>query len=304
MTARPMCPLCKAEGKTWVLCKVCTDKLRENLRELPGLMRDIQDKRIGRTVMPAPANMVGNPDEAPVPYSDHGRRTADLIVNTVGSWVRVLDQDDLIEPGFTEPTICTCRSPRRQCELQWEPLRPRMASWCRWLADRIDRIRFHEAAGQIADEIGGCCSRARKAIDLPPELMLVQKCPTCGHGIFAGKDEETVVCVHCRRAGVDPLPTINVAEARGNLDGMVEHQWATAAKCALVLAAYGMPVKADTIQNWARPERGGRLKVRGVDHAQRRLYRVGDVADLVRAATRRATSDTAPVLDGVTECNA
>lgn len=282
-TTTPKCPACSADSRDWSLCKSCTNTLLVDLRELPDLMRDLQDKRIGRTVMPAPANMVGNPDEAPVPFSDQATRTTNAIVNTIGTWIRALAHDDVEDLADLGPT---------------------MPGWCSWLTERIDRIRFHKAAGQIADEIGECCSRARKAVDLPPELMLVQKCATCGHGIFAGKDEETVVCVHCKRAGVEPLPTINVAEARGNLDGMVEHQWATAAKCALVLAAYGMPVKADTIQNWARPERGGRLKVRGVDHAQRRLYRVGDVADLVRAATRRATSDTAPVLDGVTECNA
>lgn len=278
MTTRPMCPLCKAEGKTWSLCRVCTDKLRENLRELPDLMRDLQDKRIGRTVMPAPANMVGDPTESPVPFSDHATRTTNAIINTIGTWIRALAHDDVEDLADLGPT---------------------MVGWCRWLSERIDRIRFHEAAGQIADDIGDCCERARKAVDLPPELMLVQKCEVCGHGIFAGKDEETVVCVHCKRAGVQPLPEINVAEAREKLDGMIEHQWATAAKCALVLAAYGLPVRETTIWEWARPDRGGRLKVRGVDHAKRQLYRVGDVADLVRAATRRATSNTANALDAM-----
>lgn len=268
-TTTPKCPACSADSRDWSLCKACSNTLLVDLRELPDVMRDLQDKRIGRTVMPAPANLVGNPDEAPVPFSDHARRVTDTIVSTIGSWIRVLTQDaaDLDDLG------------------------PTMPSWCAWLSARIDRIRFHEASGQIAEEIGGCLVRARKAVDLPPELRLVQKCETCGHGIFAGKDDKTVVCVHCKRAGVEPLPEIDVEKARGQLGDMVEHQWATAAKCALVLAAYGLPVKADTIQNWARPERGGRLKVRGLDHAQRRLYRVGDVADLVRAATRRADRD-------------
>ncbi len=281
MTARPMCPLCKSQGKTWALCRVCTDKLRENLRELPDLMRDLQDKRIGRTVMPAPANMVGNPLESPVPFSDHGRRTVDAIVNTVGTWIRSLahdDPDDLADPG------------------------PTMPYWCRWLTERINRIRFHEAAADIAADIDDCCDRARTAVDLPPELVLVQKCETCGHGVFAGKDDKTAVCLHCKRAGVQPLPEIDVAKARARLDGMLEHQWATRAQCALVLAAYGMPVKEDTISAWARPERG-RLSVRGYDSAGRPLYRVGDVADLVRgaieAATRRATSDDPKQLDAV-----
>lgn len=281
-TTTPKCPACSADSRDWSLCKSCTNTLLVDLRELPDLMRDLLDKRIGRTRMPAAANIVGNPDEAPVPFSDHATRTANAIVSTVGSWVRVLAHD----------------------EQDLDELRPTMAGWCAWLVDRVDRIRFHEAAGQIADELGGCCSRARRAVDLPPELMLVQRCATCGHGIFATKDEKAVVCQHCRRAGVKPLPEIDVEKARGQLDGMVEHQWATVSKCALVLAAYGLPVREDTIKNWARPERGGRLQVRGLDSAGRRLYRVGDVADLVRAATRRATSDPAQVLDGVTQCEA
>lgn len=278
-TTAPRCPTCGGQSRDWSLCRACANTLLSELRALPDVMRDLQDKRVGRTVMPAPANMVSDPEEAPVPFSDQARRVHDLIVSTVGSWIRALTQDaaDLDDLG------------------------PTMPSWCSWLAQRIDRIRYHEAAGQIADDIGGCIKRARAAVDLPPELRLVQRCEVCGHGIFAGPEDKTVVCVHCKRANVEPLPEIDVEQARSRLDGMVEHQWATASKCALVLAAYGMPVRADTIQNWARPERGGRLKVRGVDGAGRRLYRVGDVADLVRAATRRVTSDAASSLDRVTE---
>lgn len=276
-TTTPKCPTCGGNSRDWSLCKSCANTLLSELRALPDVMRDLQDKRVGRTVMPAPANMVSDPEEAPVPFSDQARRVHDLIVSTVGSWIRALTQDaaDLDDLG------------------------PTMSSWCRWLAQRIDRIRYHEAAGQIAKDIGGCIKRARAAVDLPPELRLVQKCEVCGHGIFAAKGEETVVCVHCKRAGIPNPPVINVDQARQKLAGMIEHQWATGAKCALLLAAHGMPVREDTIREWARPDRGGKLKVRGHDQAGRRLYRVGDVADLVRAATRRATSNVASKLDGV-----
>lgn len=276
-TTTPKCPACGAVSRDWSLCKSCTSGLLTDLEHLPEAMRDLLDKRVGRTQMPAPANLVGNPDESPVPFSDHARRVHEAVVSTVGSWIRALtvDATDLDDLG------------------------PTMVSWCAWLSARMDRIRFHDAAGQIADEIGGCLVRVREAVDLPPEMVFVQRCEVCGHGIFAGRDEKTAVCAHCRRAKVQPLPEIDVEQARQHLAGMVEHQWATAGKCALLLAAHGLPVREDTIREWARPDRSGRLKVRGVDQAGRRLFRVGDVADLVRAATRRATSDPTTVLDAL-----
>lgn len=311
-TTAPKCPMCAGRSKDWSLCRSCCDQVLVDLRELPDLMRDLLDKRVGRTRIPPPADQDIDPQESRVPFSSAATRTADLIVSTVGTWVRALDQDDLIEPGCPPVKVCRCAPPAAACDLPWRfPLRPRMASWCAWLAERIDRIRFHEAAGQIADDLAGCVKRARASVDLPPELVLVTRCEVCEHDIFAEPDAKTVVCRHCRRAGVKP-PEIDVEKSRRRLSGRLEHQWATAAQCALVLGAHGLPVRESTIWEWARPDRGGKLKVRGRDKARRALYRVGDVADLVRGAmargaatataqgaTRRVTSDAASSVDAV-----
>lgn len=265
----PACPSCGRRSRDGLLCQHCADRLRQDLAELPDLVRDLTVAFTRRSRF----GTGGRGAETPVPFDDRPRAAADAIRNTLSTWIRVLDVGDVGDVGRST------------------------TSWCAWLSARMERIRGHEAADQIVRDVSRCVRSARAAIDRPPDQLFVGACPTCGTAMYASPRETEVVCRSCRRAGVEELVRFDVAANRQRLRQMVEHQWGTVAQCALLLGTFGLDVQEDTIQNWARADRGGQLRRRGTDSAGHALYRVGDVADLahravMRAATRRSRTES------------
>jgi hypothetical protein len=74
---------------------------------------------------------------------------------------------------------------------------------------------------------------------------------------------------------------------------LARDQTATIGECAKVLAVFGLPVKAETIWNWARAreQRGvtypARVWSTGRNDKGECLYRVGDIEALAREAIER-----------------
>lgn len=270
---KPVCPVCTRESRDWLLCTGCTDRLVAYLQEIPSLVRDLRVTYTRQQQFGIQQERVSggglNATVSGVPFDDRAQRVSQAIINTIGTWVRALDAGDTHEAGRT------------------------ISGWCRWLMGRQERIRGAEGVEQMFSEVEAQVRQARRVMDKPGSEEIVGSCPVCKVLLYARKGETHVTCKACKRAGIEELEAYSVNASRENLLNEAEGQLATVAQVAIILASFGLPVRADTVQNWARADRGGRLIKRGEDREGRALYRVGDVADLVRdTAARKADSAT------------
>jgi hypothetical protein len=253
----PSCPRCGAKQADWSLCRVCADKLRGQLLALPGLLRELH------TTLTRQARMGsgGKSNERPLPYDVSASDVGDIVRATLSTWMRELGAEGLSD------------SP---------------AAWCRWMADRVTWIGGQPYADEIADEIDHLTGLVRRAVDRPADREFCGKCETCGADLYARRGAVQETCGRCRAAGVET--TYDPREARAEVLARVEHQWCTAAVCSTVLASFGIEVKAETVQNWARPRDDGKpakLARRGENRLGHALFLVGDVMDLAREQRER-----------------
>ena len=282
--SQPVCPVCQEKSNDWLSCKRCTDRLMAQIAEIPSLVADL---RITHTRQSKFGSGGVRSGESPVPFDDRARALIREAGNTVTTWMRVLDAGDLTY----EVEVCSCK-PYRACRpvIRVESHAGNtIAGWCDWLGQRRQRIRGMDGIEQLASEVDSWVRRVRRVIDRPTDLTFVGTCPVCQGWLYAKADQEEIICQACKRAGIVELTSYSVEASREGMREQMEDQLVTVAQCAILLASFGLGVKADTVHNWARPERGGRLVKRGEDREGRALYRVGDVADLVRdTAARKA----------------
>jgi predicted Rdx family selenoprotein len=157
---------------------------------------------------------------------------------------------------------------------------------------RIERIRSHIAAAEIADEISYCVRIIRHAIDRRPDKVYLGPCQTivegapCKTQLYAPATAEAYDCPQCGQP-------VNVAQRRQELLALIADQVGTVGTCCQVLAMFGLEVKADTIQNWARAReaRDGTVWPPRIWHIDKdlsgaKMYRVGDVVTLVHEAVK------------------
>lgn len=251
------CPVCVHPTKDGLVCRVCINGLVKDLRELPELMGEM-------TVQFARLNQSGTGNGGrgavtPVPFDQRTTEHRDLIVNTIGTWIREIELDDLYEPGTQEP------------------LRNTMASWCAWLLERTDRIRMHPEPAHFLGEIRHCVILARQAIDTPGVSLPCADCPVCGKRIFAPVGATEGVCRHCAWADIDSRVPVDMSHST-LLDQARE---ALVSRRELLDAAkvYQVHVNAHTFKSWIRR---GRLVPKETTADGTPRYRVGDVLDLAR----------------------
>lgn len=261
------CPSCGALTTDGLLCTRETDELKLHLAQLPGLLRELDTNLTRQNQSGGGSDKIRNKDAPrPLPYDGNASEVGDVVKNTLSTWVRELDAGDT------------------------DNLANNSRSLAHWLLARFERIRGHQAAGEIAEEISYCVKLIRRAIDvradrsyLGPCQQIVDAAP-CATQLYAPAGREAYDCPKCGTP-------VNVADRRAELLGMVADQEATVGTCAQVLALFGLDVKAATIQNWSRPRisRDGttwppRLWSSGFNEEGARLYRVGDVETLIHEA--------------------
>lgn len=257
----PKCPRCFAERQDWLLCGACTSRLREQLTELPGLMRELQINVTRQARMGAG----GKINERPLPVDITASYLYDDVKSELVTWQRELDMGDVQD---------TADNPR---------------ALCLWLLGRVERIRGHVAVDEIVGGIDYMVKQVRQAIDRPADKEFCGTCPVCDGDLYSKRGVAKDFCRKCRAAGIETeyVP----GEMREDVKARVEHQWATAGVCATVLGSFGLEVKAETVQNWARPgkpkyegdpPRPPKLHPRGVNQLGHAVFSIGDVMDLAR----------------------
>ena len=294
------------------LCGTCATGLTRDLLAVPGLIADMTvtrarqarmscGKAIGKsaeTALPYAADKNGNPRELPL----------DALVNAVGGWARGvadimrIDLDDILDRRGLRQLAGNNRGGGRPdpAALTGEPLLP-IELAAIWLACHEHDLRRYPFIDQLYDEITDVVATARSAIDSLPTLVFKGPCDyvtdgeVCGVDLYAERGEDWV---RCRRCGA----MYDVYRLDDQALRSAEQMSFTVPDLVRVLAAYGEPVRSNTIHVWASRHdltpRGWRTPDGQVtDHWIRRsdqpVYRLGDVRALIAQAERRRAATRA-----------
>jgi hypothetical protein len=261
------CTVCtRPVGDGARLCPGCTGRLERDLGDLATLADELETTRArqSRTGGQATGIVVRSAD-TPLPWNDKASDAAALLRSTVVAWVRVA-VDDL---GVRCP-------------------RDTMQSMAGTLLAALPRLRHHDAADALLDEIDHVTGLARQVIDRRPDRTYAGPCRAdvdehddqgpscCVEDLYARPGSSIVVCRRCHAEH-------DAAARRDWLLRIAENQLVTVAELAAMLGTGERPFSRHTINSWIRR---GRL----VQHGEHEpaLYRVGDAVTLVYGMRRSA----------------
>lgn len=252
------CPACHRPVADHALCGSCTATLAGDLRQIPGLLVELD-------TYAAKLDQIGEragrrSAEIPLGFRPMAAEVADVLHGTLAAWSRHVAGAagvPLLDVPAESPALLAG-----------------------WLYGWREFIRHLPAAGQLLDEVAYAVRTTRRAIDRPADQHYAGPCDTCETDLYAGQNAETVKCREC--GALYPVP-----ERRAwLLDGLREHL-ATAAEISQGIGdLYGQPINRNTITQWHRREL---LSDHGRTRTGAPLFRIGDVLDLAgRRATRQA----------------
>jgi hypothetical protein len=134
----------------------------------------------------------------------------------------------------------------------------------------MPRIGAHPESLGWYETISKAYENTTKAIDLPPERIRAGKC-TCGQVLYTYEGRDTVTCKPCGTVhDIAELQNATLEKLRTYTD--------TAANVIRALNAAQVPLKMRKLTYWA--DHG---HVTTIQDERGRLYRVGDVLDLMEA---------------------
>lgn len=254
------CPSCGADEPDNALCRRCTARLRSDLADLPALMQDLDDV-LTRQTQTGTGNGKRKSSDRPLIFDQTASITREAVINTISTWVRDLDMGDAVNLGSS------------------------FQSWCRWLTERIDRIRFHVAAGEIFDELTYAVADVRRTVDVPSPRIPYGNCGICNRTVYGSRDATEVTCRYCELAGIASV--LPVDRSHVGLWTKAPDQLVTRKDALEALPFYGLEVKPETFRSWVKREQ----LVRREDpkRPDRTLYRLGDVLDLAKQRGERAS---------------
>jgi hypothetical protein len=149
-----------------------------------------------------------------------------------------------------------------------------------WLIQHMDRVRRHEAAGDMVTEVRAAVTRAVAVINRPAPRVYAGPCGECGMDLITQAGRNLVTCAMCHA-------TYGIAERQDWMRAQLHDYLVTATEAADEwLPAIGIRVADGTIRMWAHRHRlekwPGIPRWPGDEDAPPR-YRVGDIAALAMA---------------------
>ena len=231
------------------LCRGCLDQLDARLREVPGLVDELE-VTITRQDRVGVSAGGSKPTEMPLPFNLGASDARVDLRDKLVSWCR----DVAERSGDSIPYVQDARNAA--------------AVAAQWLLDHLRAVAHHPAAGDLFEEITEAVWRAVKAVDQKPGRVFAGWC--CA-ALYAAPGRSTVVCREC---GTEH----DVRASRDEMRAALEDQTGTAAEVSRMLAAIGVSVTPARIRLWAHRDKLSR----NADGT----YRVGDVVAV--AAGREA----------------
>lgn len=280
------CPVCGDQTDDGLLCRTkCTQRLRQALRSLPELMREL---RINYTRQSQSGTGNGGKSAVtPLMYDVNSSEVRYTVENTVGTWIRSL-MEDYGEAMERRTLVCGGHA----CTVVVEfAAGPNITTWCEWLTARIHRIRGHVAVEQIYDELIYSVRLVRKAIDRPADREYLGTCDLCCSDLFApAGTAEAGGEIHCAKCAevAGPfgfVPIYDVADRRAWMLAKFREGLATAQEILTACPSmYGVQINSGTFYAWVSR---GDLETAGHKPDGTALYSVDVALDLAaKAATR------------------
>lgn len=146
-----------------------------------------------------------------------------------------------------------------------------------WLAVRVDGIARHEEPTVLAVSLIEHDRFAWQIIDRPPELVFAGQCDLCGTHLYAVTGQAFTTCPTCRQPN-------DVALRRAAMLHAVRDRLVTGREAATALTTLELPVTVERIRQWVHRRR---LIVRAHTPDRHRLYRLGDIIDLLTVESAR-----------------
>ncbi|WP_280389293.1 hypothetical protein [Nocardia wallacei] len=296
-------------GSNAALCRECIDGLRDQLLTVPALVYELAITRAGLARNGPPA--VGSrPAEPPLPIRVTGRNrlpgesAVQRLETTVIGWARVIAEDLGVIPAVNIAYLVQLTQDRRlalrtgqrpDAAALAEPASP-LEQAAVWLAHHRLEIARHEAAAELAREVGGAV-RALGAVIWPLERQYLGLCAqksesgeVCGQELRAELGATYTRCRRCRtQYEVRDLKAEAIQNASKRLYTLYE--------IVGLAAAFATPVPKTTLYRWARErkieprgwahrnEYGTRITDHPVSERDPRVYRLGDVLALAERET-------------------
>lgn len=266
------CTVCTAPTADAIfLCRAHESLLVERLREVPGLVGDLEVTvtRQNRTV----AERHGSRSTtAPLPWNEHAAQAAATLaaaLNDASLLVGGIEQDERDPLGG----VAVYDS----------------ANLARWLARNMVTLRRAPEAGELFATLDDAITVARRATDRPIEHVFAGPCRTalsdgrcCRGDVYGRPGASEARCDDCGAR-------FDAAERRAWMLSEIEDQATHSGLLASLVTGLGQPVGSSTIRKWAA---AGRLRVVSVDRKGRKQYRIGEVLELLHPerVTARAGS--------------
>lgn len=239
------------------LCKTCTSDLRDTLREVPFLLRELETV-LTRQAVTGTRNGPRS-ETKPLPFHAAASETRIALTRALeGTAARLIHVD---------------------C-----PRSPRPEHVATWLLGRLDQLRNHDQATEMHHSILGPAEKARWLIDLAPDRWYAGPCDDCKRDLYAETGHGRIEC-YCGRA-------YDIGDRRATLLQAAADHLANAVTIARAVSWLGEePVTPKRIGMWVHRKRllprGHEPYPHGTDPQRTRpLYRVGDVLELLGQETR------------------
>jgi hypothetical protein len=270
-------PYCQRPVHAASVCDPCLDDLEADLRALgarragegTGLAHALEAAYLRQQRFSVASIGIPNPDESSVPYNEAAGKVRRDLSRTLLRWWLVV-QDVTPDSGY----VCYGERTPATVEAMVEYLL-RYRGW----------FRANPAGADAVVDFSRITGKAKAVVDRPPDLVYLGICSMrtktpdgvdeCPEDLYAVHGKDVTVCRRCKNQH-------DVKHRQQILLNSVKDQLATASDISRGLSGLDMVVTAERIRQW---KTRGRIVPRG--DADRPLYRVGDVIDLIVADAER-----------------
>ena len=234
------------------ICAGCEHQLARALLAAAAMAPDLEDA-VARLMRRGNGGHGGR--EVPLLVDPGAMAARDALKNTLLTWTRVFVTDEWPSDDI--------------------------ASIAFWLVRRLDRIRLHPAAGEMASDVHREVERAQRAIDRKPDSMYAGPCPRCGADLLGEPGVSVITCscgAHCEVSDQQDAMMSALWDMLGSV------QW-----CVTAAGACGVRIPEGTAYSWIQRSQlvahGSRPSMReGAPPVP--LYRFGDMIELAARGPR------------------
>lgn len=240
------------------VCQACALDLERALGDVRWLLDQLDIVLTKQTASAGGVGWTTGSKDAPLPYNVEASEARWVLVNTVTTWARVVEEE---HPNTTAaPTIGG------------------VGLLAAWLSSYAGWLRTHSAAGEVVEEVLSAVASAQRIVDVKPDRWYAGPCEgadgqVCGHDLYAKPNAARVTCPACGT-------TYDAVERREWLLEAARDHLGTARE---VVGLFRGAVTSDQLKGWVRR---GKVSPHGsAVHRGRSVatYRIGDVMDVCAA---------------------